>query len=829
MPEASSEGAGKVPILEDASHPRFDQESDLLSPAPSPSRDGLGSMAGDPKGSKGKAHSWGREQSRGGQGYQDATFSEPIRRSSRICLQEPAGQKQGLFTRIEPGRMGMATYCMKCVVGSSDSPEVEGQWSEPGAGQPASGDAPHCGCCGSSAGEERAELKPWGIQEQPRARSELHLCTSYGATRSLPRTCQPFGTSGKKKGDSACLGPKDRSWRRWGAPPSGKYRSTVNLVSSNNGSVSSSSSSLDSLESPDFSKGWPESARKQAGTLQREMNALFSEKMEEIRSKSPIFFTDVYQFSMHRSAPSLRSLQTIHEEPLVANENQPSSFRFLLPTRPIRDPKEDSVPRPSQEAVPDGREHLERTSRLEHRTVSEKTLLAPSVLGEEEEMGSTKEGEGRTRAPLQGGLLHPQVQHHLTLDNCGLHPAGDSQKKTADKRREEQSEVGPPNQSERDNSTTPTPLCTTPKGTATVPVPPTVVRRPRDEGYKRCDHGVPLKHPENCSPTPEVYWDATVHDRIWSKLDFSTHRDSMSSSSSMSSNDTVIDLSLPNLARKSLPDLGAPNVVPQRRTARPWSANAASGHEGPTVTKSKSNPNLRLDQPVEDDWCPRPLGFSSVSRRHTWNRLYVDSLKRSCLKPEEQRNPDPNHMKSKSLGDLTSDDIKSTSESKYRSISRSFATRSVRAHDHRRAFKTSGRSPDELTERLKKLTFFQQEDDITSPTCLEPPKAEEEAGKEEEEEEEEEETVLIRRSSSRSQSRVRYIANRARQAQERQKLKNLALSKGSPIEERGIPEGACCFPGGPYTDLASPGLFTSQLKNPTDLNPDAEVVFTFRL
>uniref|UniRef100_A0A8C6XI47 Phosphoinositide phospholipase C n=1 Tax=Naja naja TaxID=35670 RepID=A0A8C6XI47_NAJNA len=192
--------------------------------------------------------------------------SEPIRRSSRICLQEPAGQKQGLFTRIEPGRMGMATYCMKCVVGSSDSPEVEGQWSEPGAGQPASGDAPHCGCCGSSAGEERAELKPWGIQEQPRARSELHLCTSYGATRSLPRTCQPFGTSGKKKGDSACLG-------------------------SNNGSVSSSSSSLDSLESPDFSKGWPESARKQAGTLQREMNALFSEKMEEIRSKSPIFFT----------------------------------------------------------------------------------------------------------------------------------------------------------------------------------------------------------------------------------------------------------------------------------------------------------------------------------------------------------------------------------------------------------------------------------------------------------------------------------------------------------------------------------------------------------
>lgn len=286
----NSEGAGKDPVLEDVSHPRFDQESDLPSPAPSPSREGISRTEVDPKGSKGKVHSLGKEQSRRGQGFRDATFSEPIRRSSRICLQEPAGQKKGCAGN-EPGRIGMATYCMKCVVGSGDSPEVEGQWSEPSAGQPASGDAPHCGCCGSSAGEERVELKPWGIQEQPRARSDLHLCTSYGATRSLPRTCQPFGTSGKKKGDSACLGAKDRSWHRWRAPPGGKYRSTVNLVSSNNGSVSSSSSSLDSLESPDFSKGWPESARKQAGTLQREMNALFSEKMEEIRSKSPIFFT----------------------------------------------------------------------------------------------------------------------------------------------------------------------------------------------------------------------------------------------------------------------------------------------------------------------------------------------------------------------------------------------------------------------------------------------------------------------------------------------------------------------------------------------------------
>ncbi|KAM3824345.1 LOW QUALITY PROTEIN: 1-phosphatidylinositol 4,5-bisphosphate phosphodiesterase eta-2 [Vipera latastei] len=525
----------------------------------------------------------------------------------------------------------------------------------------------------------------------------------------------------------------------------------------------------------------------------------------------------VHLFSRHRSVPSLRNLQTIHEEP--------SAFFFPPPAHLLTDPQEESVPHHSQEAVPDGRGHpgqLDRTSPGQP-VVLEKALLAPSVSDEEEGMGSTREGGGWKRAPCNGGLLPSQVQRNLVSDNRWLHPAGNGQKKT-DRWVQQQLETnraGPSHQSDRENSATPTPLHTTPRGTAGVPTPQTVARRSKNEGYKLGDHVVALKHPDKASPVPEVYWDATVNDRIWSKLDFGTHRDSMSSSSSMSSNDTVIDLSLPNLARKSLPDLGAPKtfeVIPDRRIARPWSANAASGCETPMVTKSKSNPNLRSDEPMEDDLHPRPLGLSSVSRRHTWNRLYVESLKRSGPKSEEQKTPDSNQGKSKSLGDLTSDDITSTLESKYRIISRSFATRSVRA------FKASGRPADELTERLRKLTSFQQENDITSPTCLQPAKAEEE-----EEEEEEEETVLIRRSSSRSQSRVRYIANRARQAQERQKLRSLALNKGSPIEERGVPEGACCFPGGPYMDPASPGLFTSQLKNPTDLNPDADVVFTFKL
>ncbi|XP_015743367.1 1-phosphatidylinositol 4,5-bisphosphate phosphodiesterase eta-2 isoform X2 [Python bivittatus] len=543
---------------------------------------------------------------------------------------------------------------------------------------------------------------------------------------------------------------------------------------------------------------------------------------------------DVRQFSMHRSVPSLSSLQTINEEPFVANENQPSGFCFPLSTKLVNDPKEESVPDHSQKALSDGRDQsrqLESPPLLQH-AVLEKIPLAPSVLEEEEAMESSREGGGWKRAPGNGGSLHSQVQHNLALGNCWLHPAGNAQKQTDRMVQQltgaEKNTVGQPHQSKRENSITPPPLHKV-TGVITVPMPQIVVRRSKNEGYKSCDHMVLMKHPDNFSPVPEVSWNATVNDRIWSKLDFTTHRDSMSSSSSMSSNDTVIDLSLPNLARKSLPDLGAQHktfeVIPERRVVRPWSANAASGREIPMVSKSKSNPNLRLDQPMEDDLHPRPLarglelGLSSVSRRHTWNRLYVESLKQSCLKLEEQENPESNHTKSKSLGDLTSDDITCNTESKYRSISRSFATRSMREQRHRGAIRTSVRSPDELTERLKKLTFFQQENDITSPTRLDPVESEEE----------EEGAVLFRRSSSRSQSRVRYIANRAKQAQERQKLKSLALSKGNPIEERGIPEGACCFPGGADVDLASPGLFTSQLKNQTDLNPDPEVVFMFKL
>ncbi|NXA92284.1 PLCH2 phosphodiesterase, partial [Melanocharis versteri] len=317
-----------------------------------------------------------------------------------------------------------------------------------------------------------------------------------------------------------------------------------------------------------------------------------------------------------------------------------------------------------------------------------------------------------------------------------------------------------------------------------------LARRAKSEGLKTSDSSALIKTPSSLSPAAEVYFDATVNDRIWSKLDCSSHRDSMSSSSSMSSNDTVIDLSLPNLARKSLPELGirqdSLEPLAVRKGMRPRSATTCS-NEMPMVSKSKSNPNLRSGQLPADELCPRPLArspqdaFSSIPRRHTWSRLYMESLRQSSNKSKAHDTVGNNQTKSKSLGDLTSDDIVCTFESKYRSISRSFVTRSMREQRRSSGLRPSAKSRDELTEQLKKLTAFQQENDITSPISLEPSESEEEA----------ENVGLLRRSSSRSQSRVRYIANRARQAQERQRLQGRAQLGGSPIEERGNPEGAC--------------------------------------
>uniref|UniRef100_A0A673J1R6 Uncharacterized protein n=1 Tax=Sinocyclocheilus rhinocerous TaxID=307959 RepID=A0A673J1R6_9TELE len=164
----------------------------------------------------------------------------------------------------------------------------------------------------------------------------------------------------------------------------------------------------------------------------------------------------------------------------------------------------------------------------------------------------------------------------------------------------------------------------------------------------------------------------------------------------------------------------------------------------------------------------------------------------------------PASSKSKSLGDLTSEDISCNFQSKYKSISRSFVTPAMK--DQRRICGLSGRpkSTDPLTEQLRKLVTLENEDYASADDPEDPP------------------PFLSRRLSSRSQSRVRHIANRARERQQEAfkhrpvegamevVLRNKPVSSQNPPlnrhstgsyiagyldqlgpEARGLPEGAC--------------------------------------
>ncbi|NXP50409.1 PLCH1 phosphodiesterase, partial [Heliornis fulica] len=168
--------------------------------------------------------------------------------------------------------------------------------------------------------------------------------------------------------------------------------------------------------------------------------------------------------------------------------------------------------------------------------------------------------------------------------------------------------------------------------------------------------------------------------------------------------------------------------------------------------------------------------------------------------------------KSKSLGDLTSEDISCNFESKYQYISRSFISSGMRDKKLAAMKTVTTHSTDALTEQLRKLLSLDQEDSCQT-LCSR--QMEEDCPK-----------ALVRKLSSRSQSRVRNIASRAKERQEaasKQKPSNtnslagvvlrnkpsasphvinrhstgsyiaryLNGFPGEDTEGRGVPEGAC--------------------------------------
>ncbi|KAM3932359.1 1-phosphatidylinositol 4,5-bisphosphate phosphodiesterase eta-1 isoform 2-T2 [Leptodactylus fuscus] len=205
----------------------------------------------------------------------------------------------------------------------------------------------------------------------------------------------------------------------------------------------------------------------------------------------------------------------------------------------------------------------------------------------------------------------------------------------------------------------------------------------------------------------------------------------------------------------------------------------------------------------------------------------------------------PSSSKSKSLGDLTSEDISCNFDSKYKRINRGFLL-SGNSEDRKSLAQSKHQSTDALTEQLRRLMSYEQED-YGKPSLYE-------------EDEWDKPKPLARKLSSRSQSRVRNIANRAKEKQEAIKLKQngqfpsgVVLRNKPPtacppvnrhstgsyiagycnnftregLEGRGIPEGACSSQTYRHNDQFCIDSFTYQTEPCNTEEP--EVYFLLRL
>ncbi|PKU32274.1 1-phosphatidylinositol -bisphosphate phosphodiesterase eta-1 [Limosa lapponica baueri] len=200
-----------------------------------------------------------------------------------------------------------------------------------------------------------------------------------------------------------------------------------------------------------------------------------------------------------------------------------------------------------------------------------------------------------------------------------------------------------------------------------------------------------------------------------------------------------------------------------------------------------------------------------TSERSQFN-IQSPVLKNALAFPPHSTIKQTSPCKSKSLGDLTSEDISCNFESKYQYISKSFISSGMRDKKLAAMKNMRPHSTDALTEQLRKLVSLDQEDSCQT---LYSRQIDEDCPK-----------ALVRKLSSRSQSRVRNIASRAKERQEaasKQKSSNTSSIAGvvlrnkpsaSPhvvnrhstgsyiarylngfpgedVEGRGIPEGAC--------------------------------------
>ncbi|KAM3875170.1 1-phosphatidylinositol 4,5-bisphosphate phosphodiesterase eta-1-like [Diretmus argenteus] len=234
--------------------------------------------------------------------------------------------------------------------------------------------------------------------------------------------------------------------------------------------------------------------------------------------------------------------------------------------------------------------------------------------------------------------------------------------------------------------------------------------------------------------------------------------------------------------------------------------------------------------------------------------------------------------KSKSLGDLTSEDISCNFQSKYHIISRSFITSHMMNRKRMGALGDvtfQSQSSDPLTEQLRKLVSLEGDDgdggssqspqlsQVTKPLSQPQPTNTAPSAPRDIDDSP---PLLTRRLSSRSQSRVRHINSRARERQQEALrpragmviddaasiggvvLRNKPASQNPPanrhstgsyiagylgrLEDRGLPEGACTSLLYGYGDHYRDCHYTDHALQPADSSrstSEPEVYFLLRL
>lgn len=266
-------------------------------------------------------------------------MSEPLKRAIRLHFHDPLNIKPGVFARVtlnSSGRVGMSSNCITCVIGSKESPEAErkceseqrqeckskdedeeipkkSSWSssskrqvqsepaaQPIAAQP---DLQRVPPKPKVCKEPQTQYSPQAVlQTIPFPRSKLRQTLGAqhrpGASHryipffSIPRRHSPNAVT-----QAPSLTPDCRTNLQWqqSTPP---IYGAATSSHTNAGVVFSDSSSCHSFGSFSSLESLPtlpprsvlDNRKRAVGTLQREMNALFAQKMEELRRKSPMFF-----------------------------------------------------------------------------------------------------------------------------------------------------------------------------------------------------------------------------------------------------------------------------------------------------------------------------------------------------------------------------------------------------------------------------------------------------------------------------------------------------------------------------------------------------------